>query len=54
MRVKKLYESVKMGLSRNLRNFNLCILTFHVLCNVWRNKNLCGTDLCDQRLTRIN
>ena len=22
-------------------------------CNVWRNKNLCSTNLCDWRLTRI-
>ena len=22
-------------------------------CNVWRDKNLCGTNLCDRRLIRI-
>ena len=22
-------------------------------CNVWRDKNLCGTNLCDRRLTHI-
>ena len=22
-------------------------------CNVWRDKNLCSTNLCDQLLTRI-
>ena len=22
-------------------------------CNVWRDKDLCGTNLCDHRLTRI-
>ena len=22
-------------------------------CNVWHDKKLCGTNLCDQRLTRI-
>ena len=23
-------------------------------CNIWHDKNLCGTNLCDRRLTRIN
>ena len=32
MCIKKiLCESVKMGLSRNLRNFYLCVLVFHAL-----------------------
>ena len=52
MHVKKLCKSVKTGLSRNLHDFYLCI-QHSMHCNVWCDKNLCGTNLCDWRLTRI-
>ena len=51
MRVKIVRESVEMGLLINLHDLYLCGSTLH--CNVWRDKYLCGTNLCDRRLTRI-
>ena len=38
-----------MDLLINLCNFYLCVLVLYT----WRDKNLCGTNLCDQRLTHI-
>ena len=46
---ENLCESVKTGPSRNLRDAFFCFLR----CNVWRDKNLCGTNLCNQRFTHI-
>ena len=37
--------------------FYLCVLAFFMDCNVWCDKNLCGTNICDRHLTckiRIN
>ena len=52
MHVRNLCEFVKMGL---LINFYLCILVLYAYnySNIWRDKNLCGTNLCNLCLTRI-
>ena len=52
MHVKNLCKSIKTDLLINLRDFIYADQRF-MHCNVWRDKNLCGTNLCDQRLTRI-
>ena len=51
MCVKNLCESVKAGLSINLHDFIYVDQRF-MHCNVWCDKNLCGTNLCDRRSTR--
>ena len=49
MHMINLCESVKTDLMKNLRTFYLCFMHY----NVWYNKNLCDTNLCDWRLTCI-
>ena len=49
MRVKNLCESVKTGLSIIYTYVDQCLMH----CNLWHDKNLCGTNLCNQCLTRI-
>ena len=48
MQVKKLCELVKTGL-RDFIYASKCSM----YCDVWRDKNLCGINLCDRHLTRI-
>jgi hypothetical protein len=50
MCVKKLCELVKTGL---LTNF-IYASERSMYCDVWRDKNLCETNLCNRRLIRID
>ena len=52
MRMRKLCKLVKMGL---LKIYVIFVYAFQrfMHSNVWRNKKLCGTNLCDLRLTHI-
>ena len=52
MRVTNLCEFAKTGLLTNLCDFYLRSNIF-VHCNIWHDKNLCGTNLCDWQLTHI-
>ena len=54
MRVTNLHacEFVKMGLLINLW-FLFYAFQHFMHCNVWHDKNLCSTNLCNLRLTRI-